>query len=1186
MAEDPGQEALDAIDVELCCEPRLQKAHPVNGIPASCRRVKLYEIYSTNVSWPLRRNIPPQDTWVDKGTGYCHIKEPADEGSPQIVIELEQEGLTVVVVSNILYNTNYSSQNDSIIIWQEGGEDRLYRALSFQNVVGHKSFWTYISGLVDEHCIQSSPGDRDGGSGSEAEQDGDVETASVNGSLPPDSGSPMGGGKYGGGYRALPVPTVAEMRKLETTLDAMLTQNSVSDMVFMDLLDRRWLRETFAVMRHCVEVEDLSTLSAIAAVMARLILHWCGNLELMHVFVSDELFFDLLQAFEYDAELLSQNLCLEHVKFFREHVKHHDVIMLGNASFYRLVHSSYRIEYLKDVVLPRQLDEFSIQRLNSVLFSNTNEILNIIASDGHGFVDALKNQLSKKYMAALMLRELLGAARCSQGVNQPDRISLLLKIKHSQLLNELAGYLDGTAEACADFEENLRPKNETSERNYSTLKDALARAQDYRPDLLGTRRHGLMEPVALAVEIFNLCLEVFPSIVRTAVYADAEAKNEPALLFALCDVIAANPDEGVQAQTRDIFLRLLDPKNMDLPEKDEMCSLFYDNGVLDRLIDLVFGNDVQDSPTTRTAKVHAMELLSLCAREHRHRFKLRVQSHKLPLRVLASSLRPFDKFVAVGAMKFLHVCIKMKDMSVERHITKYEVLRTVLWILKTKVSAGRDGGTMLESVCLGILSTIESWALDGLVEWLFQDPFCTALFEELKRAYAHCGDNFVFNNLERMYSYSRAGDPTHKKRHVLVDPDRWFEEDEEEELEVVSRRRVSLPRSIVHGYDDEDDYDREVGGPSDAAPTAAESDGWGREEPERGALDKKDLFEFSIKVTKARKINVFLDSCRKQPAATDKLIGFGRPAPRAPVAAGLGNAAFLPEEQVAAAFARLSGLSATEAVEVLRGERRVEEVPALDYCPAKRVSQRVRCVVSAAQHPPGGTGREPRGGPAAAEGRGGGGRGVQRRADGEPVHHQGEQEAQPAAGSRLGGGLPGAHAGPAARRAPGGGPAVRRGRGEHAAGGGAGAAGAARRGLDRHAHGQAPDGAAAQAQEGLEEQSVPPLLPEDPVAEADRGGVEVRLLVFEHLVVADALRPGFLEDVGTNGLLAHGVDVDAAHAQRAQGVECDEQRVGGEEHARAGVRAAVFADDHEHAVEADDAGAHEGVLVAVDQGSI
>ncbi|CDR96468.1 Serine/threonine-protein phosphatase 4 regulatory subunit 3-A [Babesia bigemina] len=877
MAVEPGQDELEAIEVELRSEPRLQKAHPVNGIPASCRRVKLYEIYSSNVGSAGYGNIDTQDTWVDKGTGYCHIKEPTDQGSPQIVIELEQEGMTVVVISNILYNTNYSSQNDSIIIWQEGGEGRLYRALSFQNVVGHKSFWTYISGLVDEQCIQSS--DRDGGSGSETELDGDGDGGSGSGSGQNGSSSPNESSKFNVMYRVLPVPTVGELRKLETTLDAMLSQNSVSDMVYMDLLDKRWLMETFAIMRNCVEIEDLSTLSAIAAIMSRLILNWCGNLELMHVFVSDEMFIDLLQAFEYDAELLSQNISLEHVKFFRQHVKHHDVIMLGNPAFYRLVHSSYRIEYLKDVVLPRQLDEFSIQRLNTVLFSNTNEILNILSSDGRGFVESLKEQLPHKYMAALLLRELLGAARCSQGVNQPDRISLLLLVKHSQLLIELIGYLDGTAPACRDFREHLLPKNESMDREYTALKGALARMQDYRPDLLGTRRHGLMDPVSLAVEIFNLCLEVFPSIVRTAVFADAEAKSEPSLLFALCDVIATNPDGGVQAQTRDIFLRLLDPKNMDLPEKDEMCSLFYDNGVLDRLIERVFGDNVPDSPTIRVAKVHAMELLSLCAREHRHRFKLRVQSHKLPLRVLASSLRPFDKFVTVGAMKFLHVCIKMKDMSVERHIIKYDVLRPVFWILKTKISAGRDGGSMLESVCLGILSTIDTWALDGLVEWIFQDPVCSTLFEDLKRAYSHCCENFVFNNLERMYNYSRSGGMSNKKRHVIVDPDRWFEEDDEEEVEPIKRHIINISGSLVDGYDD-DDYtgDIDLADITATAPGAsspllrpADMEPWGHDSTERAKDEAEDVFEFSFKGNKATKINVFLDTCRKQPSAGGKI---------------------------------------------------------------------------------------------------------------------------------------------------------------------------------------------------------------------------------------------------------------------------------------------------------------------------
>ncbi|GFE52873.1 component of IIS longevity pathway SMK-1, putative [Babesia ovis] len=965
MADNANQEALDAIEVELRREPRLQKAHPVNGIPASCRRVKLYEIYSTH------------ETWIDKGTGYCHVKEPTDGSSPQIVIELEQDGSTVVVVSNILYNTNYSSQNDSIIIWQEGSEERLYRALSFQNVVGHKSFWTYISDIVDEKRIQASSKDRDVGYNNENDVDIDGDNAQANGSPNGDTQSPRVGVKYGGGYRALPTPTVQELRKLETTIDPMLAQNTLSDMIFMDLLEKRWLLDTFCIMRHCVDVDDLSTLSSIAAIMARLMLNWCGNLELMHVFVSDEIFFDLLRAFEYDAELLSQNLTLEHVKFFREHVKHHDVIVLGNPTFYRLVHSSYRIEYLKDVVLPRQLDEFSIQRLNSVIFSNTNEILNTISSDGRGFVDSLKEQLPKNYMAAMLLRELLSTARCSQGVNQPDRISLLLLIKHSQLLNELSGYLDGTAPACRNFEETLKPENERAEKDYSMLKGSLVMTHNYRPDLLGSRRHRLIDPVSLAVEIFNLCLEVFPSIVRTAVFSDAEAKGEPALLYALCDVLASNPHEGIQTQTRDIFVRLLDPKNMDLPEKDEMCSLFYDNGVLDRIVDRIFGTNVPDSQIIRIAKVHAMDLLSLCAREHRHRFKLRVQSHKLPMRVLASCLRPFDKFVAVGAMKFLHVCIKMKDMSVERHITKYHLLRPVMWILKTKVQPGKDGGSMLESVCLGILNTIDSWALDGLVDALFQDQFCNAIYTELKQAYSHCCDNFVFNNLERIYRFSRGGtaEAINKKRHIFVDPDRWFEEDDDDEDVQVKRHGGSTSSNLVDGYDEEDDdYTTDIDlsniplGKPIISTSIHDDDGddgieaLQSKKKKLSGEEKAEIFDFTFKASTPSKINVFIDSCRKQPTSSGDLandfmldstikfaepnryyisrISFGNESRDDKVQSSIGNSDFLPESQVATTFARLTGVAENDAYQLLNGTKRIEEIPALSYCIPLKQSQR------------------------------------------------------------------------------------------------------------------------------------------------------------------------------------------------------------------------------------------------------
>ncbi|KAK2196058.1 bifunctional DNA polymerase alpha-delta-epsilon [Babesia duncani] len=811
-----------------------EQSHPVNSLPLCCRRVKLYEMDGGS------------NAWVDKGTGFCCF-EPDSDGnlirSPQLMLDLEHENIKYSISTNVLHNSDYSSQNDTIIIWNEGGGSILYRAISFQNVLGHNACWAYIQGLVESCSLE-----RGSMSSSPAGQAAGGEIGQTGGILGTDGSKSS--------YRILGSP-YAGIQKIEATLDALLNQSGVADLVYLDLLDGTWLRELFECMNRAQEVQDLATLTSIANILFRLVLNWCGNLEIMHIFVSDDFFFDLLVAFQYDEELLNQHLVLNHVHFVKTYAKYHTPIDISNTAIHALIHKNYRMCYLKDVVLPRHLDEYSIQRLNGTIYANTSEVLNVILSEGRLFFEALKENLPQSYTCALLLRELLVAAKGNQMVSQPDRISLLLMIRHYSLLNELRGYLDGTAEAVTDYRENMQPQIEQQQEQYFNMKRQVLQmdTSNYRPNLLAPPRSTIMDPTSLVVDIFYTCLEVFPSIVRSAIFYDAETNDSPQMLISFCRVLAMSTNESVQTQIREILIKLLDPKNMDLPEKDEICSLFYDKGVVDALCDIVAGScapvaninlsalgettnvglggnnpliptsssgpgfnrtNLAAMESLRHAKICAMEIFCLCAKEHRHRFKVRMHKHGLLGTVLQAALEPFDKFVAVGAIKFFNVCIKMKDPQVEREVCKFGILRQLLHVLQRYTSAGRDGGSILESACLSVLSTIETCSLDQLVASIFEDRDCAAMMKSLGQRYtaiASGGENcLIFSNLERMYKYGSSRQQS-KKRSNFIDPDGWFDEDDDYMGEKENKRRVLSapfrdsvpPDRLVQGYDEDED---------------------------------------------------------------------------------------------------------------------------------------------------------------------------------------------------------------------------------------------------------------------------------------------------------------------------------------------------------------------------------------------
>ncbi|KAF5153163.1 Component of IIS longevity pathway SMK-1 family protein [Theileria parva strain Muguga] len=854
--------------------------HPVNSLPSSYRTVKFYEIG------------PTSETWVDKGTGFCFFDDP-DSENPKLLVSLDHYGIKTLFSTYIKDNTDYLSQAESIIIWHDGSDKRIYRALSFQNIVGHNACWKYMRNFVDDFDAQTT-------------------VSSVSALL----------SERNSEFRVLPTPTVTSIPKIESNMQTYLCPGTMSDGLFLDLYDKKWLKDLFAVLDTCILSNDIATASSISSILLKLVLKWCGSLELMHIFVSDDIFFHLLKAFEYDPDLMKHNLKMEHVKFFKEFVRHHEVVQITNTSFYQLIQANYRINYLKDVILPRHLDEFSIQRINSTVFANMAEIMNIILNEENNFFEHLKPKLATNYMAPVFLRELLLVARSTNLISHFDRNSLILMVRNYKLLNELTGYLDGSAHAITIYNQTLLPLNLMSNQYYDTIKlrlttdnidnnesdlndsntvDTLTTVSpdntivdngennsvdenktngssvildrdELRPNLLCTGRYKLIEPLNLVIEIFHICQEIFPAIVRSSVFIDAEVNKTPKLFINLCNILLRESNEGLQSQTREIVSRLLDPKSMDLPDRDEICNIFYDKGVLDYLmtyldtnvpeeidkkeedddditstpklsaknnltgsleclnndifagisfgsidsycmIDYKFEDSFESedehekfikeimkenmlSPVTGELRVNAilniMEILSLCAREHKHRFKLRVQSQKIPLRVIKSAMSPYDKFLVIGSIKFIKVCIQMKDTLVDKHIIKYNVLRYVMWILRYKVDSSYTNGSMLESACLSLLSTIESTDSDLLVRYLFKDSFCSSAMEWIKGQNKCFQD--LFGNLKRFYN-----------NKFLFDEKKWLEGDDDE-FELKNKlMQEGIQEQLISLYNTNDD---------------------------------------------------------------------------------------------------------------------------------------------------------------------------------------------------------------------------------------------------------------------------------------------------------------------------------------------------------------------------------------------
>ena len=76
-------------------------------------------------------------------------------------------------------------------------------------------------------------------------------------------------------------------------------------------------------------------------------------------------------ALEYDPELPCQQ---RHREFLRERVVFREVVPIQDAALRAKIHQTYRLAYVKDVVLPRVLDDATFATFSSLILFNNVEV--------------------------------------------------------------------------------------------------------------------------------------------------------------------------------------------------------------------------------------------------------------------------------------------------------------------------------------------------------------------------------------------------------------------------------------------------------------------------------------------------------------------------------------------------------------------------------------------------------------------------------------------------------------------------------------------------------------------------------------------------------------------------------------------------------------------------------------------
>ncbi|XP_024045234.1 serine/threonine-protein phosphatase 4 regulatory subunit 3 isoform X3 [Citrus clementina] len=401
-----------------------------------------------------------------------------------------------------------------------------------------------------------------------------------------------------------------------------------------------------------------------------------------------------------------------HRNFLKEHVVFKEAIPIRDPLVLSKIHQTYRVGYLKDVVLARVLDEATVANLNSIIHGNNAYVVSLLKDDST-FIQELFARLrspttleeSKKNLVHF-LHEFCGLSKSLQMVQQ-------LRL-FRDLMNE--GIFD-------------------------IVTDAL-QSQDKKLVLTGT-------------DILILFLNQDPNLLRSYV---VRQEGIP-LLGLLVKGMITDFGEDMHCQFLEILRSLLDSYTLSGAQRDTIIEIFYEKH-LGQLIDVItascppegIAQSASSGGRVESTKPEILsnicELLCFCVLHHPYRIKCNFLLNNVVDKVLLLTRRR-EKYLVVAAVRFVRTILSRHDEHLINHFVKNNLLKPIV----DAFVANGNRYNLLNSAVLELFEYIRKENLKSLVKYIV-DSFWNQLvnFEYLaslhsfKVKYEQCLESSGTNN--------------------------------------------------------------------------------------------------------------------------------------------------------------------------------------------------------------------------------------------------------------------------------------------------------------------------------------------------------------------------------------------------------------------------------------------------------
>jgi len=487
-------------------------------------------------------------------------------------------------------------------------------------------------------------------------------------------------------------PDLSNLDEIEANIKNASMNQAGREALAKFLIREEYLLKLIPLVETAEDLESLPDLHRLCNIMKAMIL-MNDNAIIEHL-VTDDIILGVVGALEYDPDFPTHKA--NHRQYLSDESRYKEVVEIKDQVIKRKIRHTWRLQYLKDVVLARILDDPTFGVLNSLIFFNQVDIVQHLQTNT-SFLKELftifneePGDMKKKEQAVHFLQQCAAIAKTLQ---MQARASLLNNFINHGL--------------------------------FSVITFAV--------------RHPDPAMRTTGIDILVALLDHDPSMMRGYMLKAVHEKRTP-LTDTLIELLHAETDLGVKNQLADAIKILLDPQS---PLNDSMGNrpgseyMSKVSGRPQQMTPTQAANDqfAQDNFDRSCKKLfqpfkgleqrekmsdltyqevslysYLVEILTFFVRQHPVRSRPFVSTETLAPRV-AQLLKAPQKPLKLTAMKFFRTCISLQDQFYANQIMKSGSFDPILDIVIETMP--RDN--LLNSACLELFEFVRKEAIKPVI---------------------------------------------------------------------------------------------------------------------------------------------------------------------------------------------------------------------------------------------------------------------------------------------------------------------------------------------------------------------------------------------------------------------------------------------------------------------------------------